>query len=114
VFGNQGFQWSVTATHRFSIVLQDLRRSENFQVLVHIRKIEQATGPRRTSRTPRVCGRFPLAVAKWEPLNPAWKAFTTPVLAGEDAFGSRDMVSETVTDLTDRYVMQDKLGLKLS
>ena len=46
--------------------------------------------------------------------EPAWKAFTTPVLAGEDAFGSRDMVSETVTDLTDRYVMQDKLGLKLS
>ena len=47
------------------------------------------------------------------PLNPSWKAFT-PVLAGEDAFGSRDMVSETVTDLTDRYVMQDKLGLELS
>ncbi|CAK9006190.1 unnamed protein product [Durusdinium trenchii] len=35
---------------------------------------------------------------------------TIPVEAGEDAFGNRDMVSETVTDLTDRYVMQDKLG----
>jgi len=29
---------------------------------------------------------------------------------GEDAFGNRDMASETLTDLTDRYLMQDKLG----
>ena len=35
-------------------------------------------------------------------------------LTGEDAFGNRDMASETLTDLTDRYLMQDKLGWKLS
>ncbi len=35
-------------------------------------------------------------------------------MTGEDAFGNRDMASETLTDLTDRYLMQDKLGWKLS
>ena len=29
---------------------------------------------------------------------------------GEDAFGVRDMVGETISDLTDRYLMQEKLG----
>ena len=33
-----------------------------------------------------------------------------PASEGEDAFGARDMVGETISDLTDRYLMQEKLG----
>eukprot|EP00438_Fugacium_kawagutii_P020533 Skav202297 [mRNA] locus=scaffold60:29059:52659:+ [translate_table: standard] len=65
-----------------------------------------------TKRSDPLTNSIPVA-GRFSAVSSVVPALQPPGDAGaiiEDAFGNRDMFSETITDLTDRYLMQEKLG----